>query len=69
MTHIKFDWKGYIVSYDDGAITCTDLDLVPKGEYTMGDTMIVGSSLIPSDIRKEIKEELDRTILSVSAFG
>jgi outer membrane lipoprotein-sorting protein len=69
MTHIKFDWKGYIVSYDDGAIICTDLDLAPKGEYTMGDTMIVGSTLIPSDIRIEIKEEIDRTITGIISFG
>jgi hypothetical protein len=66
---IKFDWKGYIVDYDDGAITCTDLALEPKGEYTMGATMLVGSTLIPSDIRREIKEEIDRTLANIAAFG
>jgi hypothetical protein len=68
MTKIKFDWKGYIVSYDDGNIVCTDMEENSMGEYTMGATMIVGSTLIPSDIRKEIKEELDRTLASIAAF-
>jgi hypothetical protein len=35
----------------------------------MGATMIVGSTLIPSDIRIEIKEEIDRTLANVAAFG
>jgi hypothetical protein len=31
--------------------------------------MIVGSTLIPSDIRREIKEEIDRTLTNIAAFG
>jgi hypothetical protein len=34
----------------------------------MGATMLVGSTLIPSDIRREIKEEIDRTLANMQAF-
>jgi hypothetical protein len=52
---------GIDVEYIDGAITCT-ANGQPQGEYTMGATMIVGSTILPADIRRAIHAELTRTI-------
>ena len=59
MKHI-FRWLDYIVTYDNGDIDIVDLEGYNMGSYTMGATMIVGSTLIASDIRKDIKEYIDQ---------
>jgi hypothetical protein len=66
---IVFRWKNIDIDYDNGDIGCKDLEGSSLGSYTMGATMIVGSTLIPSEIRKEIKEEIDRTLANIAAFG
>ena len=68
MIKIKFDWNGYIIDYDNGNIICTDMDLKHMGSYTMGETEIIGSELIELEIRKEIKNELERTINSLTVI-
>lgn len=61
MIEIRFRWAGIDVEYIDGAITCT-ADGVPQGEYTMGSTMIVGSTILSTDIRRAIHAEIERTL-------
>jgi hypothetical protein len=61
MTTIIFCYLGILVEYIDGAITCT-ADGVPQGEYTMGSTMIVGSTILSAAIRRAIHAEIEATL-------
>jgi hypothetical protein len=47
------------VEYLDGAITCTR-NGEAAGEYTMGATMIVGSTELSADLRRRIHAEIQR---------
>lgn len=53
MTRITLAYQGILVEYVDGDITCT-LNGEPRGEYTMGATMIVGSTVLSVEIRRAI---------------
>jgi hypothetical protein len=64
---IKAHVLGIDVEYNDGAITCS-ADGVPQGVYTMGATMIVGSTELPADIRRAIAVELRRLLSAVSTW-
>jgi hypothetical protein len=66
MTEIRFRWAGIDVGYIDGAITCS-ADGAPQGEYTMGQTMIVGSTILSADLRRAIHGELARTLANMAA--
>jgi hypothetical protein len=63
----RFRLMGIDVEYVDGAITCA-CDGVPQGEYTMGSTMIVGSTILSTDIRRAIHAEIERTIANAGAL-
>jgi hypothetical protein len=59
MTRIILMVDGVLVEYLDGTITCTQGG-APKGEYTMGATMIVGSTELSADLRRRIFAEIQR---------
>jgi len=59
MTRIICTVDNVFVEYLDGSITCTQ-DGAPKGEYTMGATMIVGSTELSADLRRRIHAEIQR---------
>jgi hypothetical protein len=61
MITIRFRWAGIDIEYIDGAITCA-CDGVPQGVYTMGAQMIVGSTILSTDIRRAIHAEIERTL-------
>lgn len=67
MITLRFTWAGIEVEYIDGAITCS-CDGVSQGEYTMGATMIVGSTILSSDLRRAIHAEIQRTLDGVAAL-
>ena len=56
------------VEYVDGAVVCTR-DGQPAGEYTMGVTTIVGSTLIDTDTRRDIFREIQRCLWNIAALG
>jgi hypothetical protein len=59
MTRIICTVDGVFVEYLDGAITCTR-NGEAAGEYTMGATMIVGSTELSADLRRRIHAEIQR---------
>jgi hypothetical protein len=72
MIIIRFQWpvkdeSPVDVECVDEQITCTR-DGQPAGVYTMGSTMIVGSTILSTDIRKAIHAEIERTLANARAL-
>jgi hypothetical protein len=59
MTRIICTVDGVFVEYLDGSITCTRAGVV-SGPYTMGATMITGSTELSADLRRRIFAEIQR---------
>jgi hypothetical protein len=65
MTRITLSHLGILVEYVDGTITCT-ADGEPQGVYRMGETMIVGSTILSAAIRRAIHARLTATLESAT---
>jgi hypothetical protein len=68
MNEIRFRWAGIDVEYIDGVVTCT-CDGVPQGVYSMGVTMITGSTILGADLRRAIHGEIERTLANARALA